>query len=157
MVVIPTQLKGADTQFTYFNYQEPWLTRIKETPYGPNKPNKSKLESNRRNERVGSSVLTIKYEYEGYTKEQLGNCYNFVKDDILIGYGDARNHPAPLKAPEIGSIMVSYESKSGHYARVLGVLNDEFIIGEFNFVDDAYTERVIKKNNPIIKGFYRKT
>ena len=57
--------------------------------------------------------------------------------------------------------MVSYESKRGHYARVLGVLNDEFIVGEFNYVRDkygngAYTERIIKKGSPQIKGFYKK-
>lgn len=115
------------------------------------------LEQNKRRERYQpTSVTLVMYSYPGFTKTELGNCYNFVRDDILIGYGAARNHPAPLKDPEIGEIMVSYESASGHYAKVIGVLNDEFVVAEFNYIRGAYTERIIKKGSPQIKGFYKK-
>lgn len=110
----------------------------------------------RRRVTVPTNVIKITDEVPGYTKKQMYNCWNFVKDDIIIGMGAARNHPAPLKKPEIGAIMVSYEGPKGHYSRVLAVFEKEFVIGEFNFESGYYTERVIPNNYPLIKGFYKK-
>lgn len=103
---------------------------------------------------IPTTVITIQDHYDGYTKKELSNCWNFVRDDIIIGVGNAKNHPAPLKNPEIGFIMISYESSRGHYSRVLAVFENEFVIGEFNYISGYYTERIIKKNDPRIKGFY---
>jgi len=110
----------------------------------------------RRRVTVPTNVIKITDEVPGYTKSQMYNCWNFVKDDIIIGMGAAMNHPAPLEQPQIGAIMVSYEGPKGHYSRVLAVFEKEFVVGEFNFEGGYYTERVIPKNFPLIKGFYKK-
>lgn len=103
---------------------------------------------------VPTTVIRITDQVEGYTKSQMYNCYNFVEPYILKGYGNAINHPAPSKTPKVGSIMVSKEGNRGHYSKVLAVFENDFVIGEFNFIRGFYTERVISKNSPIIKGFY---
>ena len=108
----------------------------------------------RRERRVPTNVLVVKDKVDGYTQGQLKNCWEFVQNYILKGYGAAKNHPINHDDPRVGSIMVSYESPKGHYSKVIVVFEKDFIVAEFNYVSGYYTERVIPKNSPIIKGFW---
>jgi surface antigen len=91
---------------------------------------------------------------------QYGNaCSCVMKAKELTGYnksvGYAMNWPINSTTPVVGGVVVTNESDYGHVAYILEVFSDSIKVVEGNFVHCEVTTRVIKLNDPIIKGFWQ--
>ena len=146
-VVTPKQLEAAEQL-----NNTAWYLTIQSIPYGPYE--KPKTTATRTSSQNPTKIIKVESSYQGYEKWQLSNCWQFVKSQVIQGTGFAKNHPINSKIPTVGAVMISYEGYTGHYAKVLAVFRDEFVVGEFNYKHGYYTERVIPNNYKLIKGFY---
>ncbi len=152
-VVHPKQLVGAE-QLTYFNYEEPWLTRIKQTPYGPYKNNKKLIQ--RSEVQFSSSVLYETREVPGLPERAFRNCVEYAqwKRTGSIEGGKAPYKESNLhRTPKPGDIGVTYEGP-GHKIYIEQVWPDYIIISDTNYKSGYMTIRKLAINSPVIKGYY---
>ncbi|MGE0126670.1 MAG: CHAP domain-containing protein [Blastocatellales bacterium] len=86
------------------------------------------------------------------------NCVAYVSwrthGNVVRGIGLARNHPINSKLPEVGAILITNESASGHLAYVQEVARETITISEANYERCAFGTRTIRQDSPVIIGYY---
>lgn len=84
------------------------------------------------------------------------NCWSYVKSKkpgMKTGYGKARNYPVNSQVPQIGAIIITYESSSGHMGIVARVDENNVIIDDYNYKRCSHTIRSLPLNSKLIKGY----
>jgi hypothetical protein len=107
--------------------------------------------------REGRSVEDVGDSQVLYWDSQVGfNCMAFAKIQGYQGSGhrNAKDIPTNSQTPIKKGFVITYESRSGHIAQVVGVEGDYIILNESNVIRGAVTARRIKwVNNSLIKGY----
>lgn len=81
--------------------------------------------------------------------------YARYKTGINVGpIGVARNHPVNSIVPVVGGLAVFGGSSTGHLVAVVALGPETFRIAEYNHVPCKYSERDIRYDDPLLKGFY---
>ena len=101
-------------------------------------------------------------EQEIKTKKQKGNfdpcsCVSYAKwkSGIDVGsIGAAKNHPINSDTPRVGSLVITNESTAGHLAVVIQVWADTIVISESNYIECQVGTREIRRDSPLIMGYY---
>lgn len=83
-----------------------------------------------------------------------GQCVPFARaySGIQIS-GTAKNIPINSSTPEVGAVVITYESGAGHAAVVTGISGDILEVIERNFEPGKVTKRKLSINSGLIKGF----
>lgn len=111
---------------------------------------------------VSSGVSRYDEDLEALSKvgrvEEIGgynphNCVEYAKHRglWLSHYGLATNYPTNSDKPEIGGFVETYEG-GGHMAVVVAMTMNTITIQESNY-RTSNTERVLRKDYPLIKGY----
>jgi len=101
---------------------------------------------------------------ENYQEARKGNTYIFgyctyyvkqVRPQTPSGLGNAKEWPVNSNKPQVGGVMVSYESSAGHVGFITGVDGDYLTVSEMNYKGfNKISSRTLKwRDNFIIKGF----
>ena len=73
-----------------------------------------------------------------------------------IGY--AKNHPINSSTPQVGAIGITTESRgrtdTGHLFVVIAETETTITVSEANLQKCKVSQRVLEKDNPIIRGYY---
>ena len=89
------------------------------------------------------------------------NCVSYVKyrrnGNIPVGYGFAKNFPVNSQVPQIGAVIITYESfkgtSTGHAGIVIGVNENKVVIDDYNYKPCKNTIRELPLDSPLIKGY----
>jgi hypothetical protein len=85
------------------------------------------------------------------------NCWSYVVfkrgGNMPLGYGAAKNYPVSSKTPQIGAIIITYESNSGHMGIVVGIEENYVIIDDYNYKKCGHTIRKLPINSSLTKGY----
>lgn len=125
-------------------------------PYGPEKPKEKPKIVKVVNEK---KPLPVKVETPKKEKKPFDpcNCWSYVKfkraGKMKTGYGKARNYPVNSQVPQIGAIIITYESASGHMGIVAGINENKVIIDDWNYERCKHTIRELPLNSKLIKGY----
>ena len=89
--------------------------------------------------------------YQDYTN----NCYAWVVKQGYhpVGRGNARNIVTNSSMPQVGGLVVTYESSAGHVAIVVAVGDGTFTLQESNYIKGWITQRTLPINYGKLKGF----
>jgi len=84
------------------------------------------------------------------------SCVDFAKWSLGKqgrSWGIAKDVKADTDNPEYGDLLLTNESRYGHVAVIVGVTETEVTIIEGNYITCGKTKRVLKKDDPRIRGF----
>jgi surface antigen len=97
------------------------------------------------------------------TNQNSGNGYSYgyctwyvaQEKGITERWGNARDWPVNSNTPQVGAIIVTYESRLGHVGKVIKVIDSETItIREMNYAGwNKISERTVKYRTLPLKGF----
>ena len=85
------------------------------------------------------------------------SCISFAKSVLgypqWIKWGNAKEIVPNSDEPSIGTVVILDEGKFGHVAVVIDFTRDEITIIEANWIPGIITERTLKRDNPLIRGY----
>lgn len=93
-------------------------------------------------------------------KGQYSSCVAYVKAvtgfSQVIGY--AKNWPINSTTPQVGSVVVTTESRpgtnTGHVAIITKIEDGLLYLKEANYIPNQLSTRTLNINSPVIKGYY---
>lgn len=85
------------------------------------------------------------------------SCVSYARYKAQATFGPigmAKNLIPNSQSPEVGAIVITSESRFGHQAYVTEVWADEIVVEEANYQPCKVTKRTIKRDSPLIRGYY---